>query len=231
MKKVSDLIKLNILIIFGALLLLYYMNWLSNQGAGLAVGIIAVICSAYYLGVGIASILAGAKISASVKKILDVVSVSLFAVFMFVFFLLSTIQGAKIQNYMGPTAWIIAILSMIAALALPTVYVASRFNNKPILTRLAYLFAAIFALVLLLNILFDGRGNSIILGNVDILLAAIYLAYLFFLFNSFAKPDSEPEPEPKPEEGEPAEAPSEQAEETADASFLVGADSPEEKQE
>ena len=191
MKKIGDFLKPNILIIFGALLLLYFLNYLSLNGAGLAIGIFAVVISAYYLAIGILGILMGNKFSPQLKKIFEVISVSLFGIFMFVFFLLSTINGAKIDGLMGPTAWTIEILSMVAALAMVIVYVIARFANKDVMMRFAVLFAAIFALALLLNILFDISGNSRVLGNVDILLVAIYVIFTIYLFDTLmAKPEN-----------------------------------------
>ena len=216
MKKIGDFLKPNILIIFGALLLLYFLNYLSLNGAGLAIGIIAVVLSAYYLAIGILGIFVGNKFTPQLKKIFEVISVSLFGIFMFVFFLLTTINGAQINGLMGPTAWTIEILSMVAALAMVAVYIIARFANKDVLMRFAVLFAAIFALALLLNILFDITGNSRVLGNVDILLVAIYAIFVFYLFNTLtnkpeaneeaAKEVEEKKEEPQLEENAPEEA-------------------------
>lgn len=202
MKKVTDFIKPNILIVFGALMLLYYMNWLQDQGAGLAIGIVAMVLSAYYLAVGIIQVLMGDKLSNSLKKVFEVLSVCLYAVFMFVYFLLSMIECAKIDGYMGPTAWIIAILSLIASLALAIVYALAKFGKAAVVQRLAYLFSAIFALALLLNIVFDFSGNSRILGNVDILLVCIYAIFVFYLFSSLGKAEEQPKQVEQQEEGQ-----------------------------
>lgn len=200
MKKIGDFLKPNILIIFGALLLLYFLNYLSLNGAGLAIGIFAVVLSAYYLVVGILGVLIGNKFSPQLKKIFEVLSVSLFGAFMFTYFLLTTINGAQINGLMGPTAWTMQILSMAAALGLVVVYTIARLVNKDALMRFAYLFSAIFALALLLNILFDISGNSRVLGNVDILLVAIYVIFTFYLFSTLTnKPESKEEPEEKAE--------------------------------
>ena len=190
MKKVSEYLKPNILIVFGALLFLYYLNFLSYRGAGLALGIMAVILSVYYLTIGILFVLIGNKFSPSVEKIFSVISVSLFAIFMFVYFLLMTINLARV---MGPTAWTIEILSMIASLALLAIYTVSKFVSSPVVLRLAYLFSLIFMLALLLDLLFDGTGNSRVLGNIDVLLVVIYAVFAFFLFNSLEKTDALPE--------------------------------------
>lgn len=215
MKKVTDFLKPNILIIFGALLFLYYLNFLSLRGAGLAVGIVAVVLSAYYLAIGIVGLLLGDKLSPMVKKVFEVISVCLFAVFMFVYVLLQTIECAKIENWMGPTAWTIAILSMVAFLALAVIYPIAKFVNKPVLLRFAYLFSAIFALALLLAVLFNSRGDSIVLGDFDVLLVAIYLIFTFYLFGSLGQSEAIPAPAPAPkeekkEEPAPEEAPAEE---------------------
>ena len=200
MKKIGDFLKPNMFIIFGALLLLYFLNYLSLNGASLAIGIFAVILSTYYLVIGILGILIGNKFSPQLKKIFEVLSVSLFGAFMFIYFLLTTINGAQINGLMGPTAWIVQILSMAAALGLAVVYTIARLVNIDALMRFAYLFSAIFALALLLNILFDISGNSRLLGNVDILLVVIYVIFTFYLFSTLTnKAESKEEPEEKAE--------------------------------
>lgn len=200
MKKIGDFLKPNMFIIFGALLLLYFLNYLSLNGASLAIGIFAVILSTYYLVVGILGILIGNKFSPQLKKIFEVLSVSLFGAFMFIYFLLTTINGAQINGLMGPTAWIVQILSMAAALGLAVVYTIARLVNIDALMRFAYLFSAIFALALLLNILFDISGDSRLLGNVDILLVIIYVIFTFYLFSTLTnKAESKEEPEEKAE--------------------------------
>ena len=193
MKKIGDFLKPNMFIIFGALLLLYFLNYLSLNGASLAIGIFAVILSTYYLVVGILGILIGNKFSPQLKKIFEVLSVSLFGAFMFIYFLLTTINGAQINGLMGPTAWIVQILSMAAALGLAVVYTIARLVNIDALMRFAYLFSAIFALALLLNILFDISGNSRLLGNVDILLVVIYVIFTFYLFSTLTNKDESKE--------------------------------------
>ena len=200
MKKIGDFLKPNMFIIFGALLLLYFLNYLSLNGASLAIGIFAVILSTYYLVVGILGILIGNKFGPQLKKIFEVLSVSLFGAFMFIYFLLTTINGAQINGLMGPTAWIVQILSMAAALGLAVVYTIARLVNIDALMRFAYLFSAIFALALLLNILFDISGNSRLLGNVDILLVVIYVIFTFYLFSTLTnKAESKEESQEKAE--------------------------------
>ena len=192
MKKITDLLKPNLLIIFGALLFLVYLNWLSATDEALALGIIAVVFSAYYLTIGILGIIIGNKFSPMLRKIFDVISACLFPLFMFTYFLIMVID---INQVMGPTAWIISILSMVASLAVVTFVIISKFVNKPIMLRFAYLSAAIFALALLLNILFDAIGNTTALGDISIVLVALYALFVICLFNIISKVD-----EPKKEE-------------------------------
>ena len=61
MKKLQDIIRPFLAIILGALLFLVYLNYLQLQGATLAVGIIAVIFSAFYVALGILNIVLGNK--------------------------------------------------------------------------------------------------------------------------------------------------------------------------
>ena len=212
MKKVTDYLKPNALIISGALLFLYYMNFLSYGGAGLAIGIIAVVCSACFLAVGILNIIAGDKISPMTKKALDAAAVGLFAAFIFAYLLILTITYAKSEYLtMGPTAWIISIVGMIAALSLLVVYVVSRFFDSADFLRFAYLFAAIFALALLLNILFNADGSGTTLGGIDVILAAIYVTFTIYLFDTLGKTQAAPVEEDAPAAIESADAQSEEA--------------------
>ncbi len=208
MKKITDLLKPNILIIFGAIYLLVYLNWLAYGGAGLALGIIAVIFSACYLAIGILGAIIGDKLSPMLKKVFDIVAVSMFPIFMFVYFLLMTIN---VYQGMGPTSWIIYILGMVASLTVVGLYIVSRFAKMPIMQRLAYLFAAIFALALLLNILFDIAGATNVLGNISIIEVVLYGLYLFYLFNALGKVEEAPQEEPAPAQEAPQEDPVPQA--------------------
>lgn len=184
MKKVTDFLKPNILIILGAILFLYFLNYLSLQEEGLAIGIIAVVISTYYLAVGILGVVIGNKLSPMLKKIFEIVAVCLFGTFMFLLFLLTTIQAAQIEDFMGPTSWTIAILSMVASLSFVSIYVAARLVKKDFFMRFAYLFSAIFVLALLLDILFDVQGNGVALGGINVLLVVIYVIFTIYLFDT-----------------------------------------------
>ena len=184
MKKITDYLKPNILIIFGALLFIYYLNYLSYGGASLGLGVSAIVISAYYLTIGILLVLTGNKLSQKSQKVFSLISVTLFAVFMFVNFLLTTVNAASI---MGPTAWVIKILSMAASIALIVMCIVSKFSAEPVALRFAHLFSLVFVLSLLLDILFEPDGRSRVIGDIDVLLVVIYGFYSFYLFASFEK--------------------------------------------
>ena len=198
MKKITDILKPNILIVFGALFFLVYLNYLSYSDEALALGIIAVIFASYYIAIGILGIILGDKFSPMLKKVFDVVSACLFPIFMFIYFLMMTIN---IADYMGPTAWIIAILSLVASLAAPAFFAVSKFINKPLFVRIAFLSVAIFALALLLNVLFDASGATTVLGNISIVGVVLYALFIIYLFNALNKAEETPKQEaPKQEE-------------------------------
>ena len=200
MKKVTDFLRPNILIFFGALLFLLYLNLLSiNNGTAIAMGVIATVISVYYLTVGILGIIIGDKFSPMLKKIFDVISVSLFAIFMFVLLLLTVIGNT---DNMGPTAWIIAIFSMAASLALLGFYPVARFVDKPFAVRFGFLFSAIFCLALLLNVLFTEAGAARNLGGIPIMYLAVYLLFALFLFGSLQNADAKEEKAPNKNEKE-----------------------------
>ena len=162
MKKVQELIKPILLIIFGAILFLYYLNWLQNREGALALGIIGVVFGAYYLAAGILDVVLGNKLPKGLKFVFEILNVCLFAVLMFTQFLIITIYN---YDYMGPTAWTIKILSMIAALGLVAFYIIAKVTNKALLCRLGFLFGAVFSLALLLDILFTEGGNGATLSK------------------------------------------------------------------
>ena len=187
MKKISELLKPYLSIILGALLLLVYLNWLSYQEWALALGIIAVVMAAYYIAAGIIGIVLGEKLPKGLKLALDITSICFFPVFMFVYFLLLTING---HDALGPTGWAIIIISMVASLALPCAYAVSKFVKNGLLGKLCFLFAAVFILALLLNVLFAFNGDPIVLGNINIISVVIYFVYGYMLMNSLLKPEA-----------------------------------------
>ena len=193
MKKVGLLIKPYLCIIFGALLFLIYLNLLAGEGSALALGIIGVVLSAIYLGIGIVEVLLGDKLNKTAKLVFDVCVISLFPLFMFVNYILTVINMADLEGGVGPTAWTIAIISMVGSLGLAVIAPITKFVKNKVLSRISFLFAAIFVLVLLLNILFDYDGTPATLGGVSIIILVLYVVFSIMLFNSFEPQDDEKE--------------------------------------
>ena len=184
MKKISELIRPYLAIVFGALLLLYFLNWLGYQEGFLAIGIMAVTISSFYIASGILTVILGEKMPAKLREVLDLLAIAIFPTFMFAYFLVFTISFSQ---QMGPNGWTIAIISMSASLALPVVYIIANFVKSPFLQRFKFLFAIIFVLVLLLNLLFAPTGDAIVLGNLDLVGTVIYAIYTVMLLNALKK--------------------------------------------
>ena len=213
MKKVQEVVKPLLLIFFGALLLLFYMNYINKDVVAgyLALGIIGVVFAAYYIAAGVLNVVLGNKIGKSLRLVFDILNVCLFAALMFAYFLIATIYAARAE-IMGPTAWTIKILSMIAALAIIAFYIMARVVNKPAMNRFGFLFAAIFALALLLDILFDVRGFGVATGEINLVGLVIYALFVDVMFSSFPKAEGQKAEEPVEEKAEeaPAEEPKEE---------------------
>ena len=213
MKKISDLLKANILIFFGALLFLLFLNYFSNQdGLSVTMGIFGVLVALFDLVYGILGFALGKRFKA--RRIFDIISVCSFALLMFLVFLLTMIANAQRDGYMGPTAWIIAIYSVAICTPFAVFYALGRCINKNGIKSVSYLFTALFLLALLLDILFTGSGAPTSLGGLALMSIAIYLLFSIYLFGTLKEEGPARLPAPKAEE-EPApeeEAPAEEAE-------------------
>ena len=187
MKKVSELLKPYLEIIFGALLFLFHFNWLGFGGAYLALGIIAVVLSVYFIVVGILSVALGDHLPKKVKSILTVVGAGVYALFLGTYFLIGLIQAAKAANEyewstpLGPNGWTIAIVSIAASYALGVLLILAYFLKKSALSRITMMFGAIFVLALLVDILISD-GNPVVLGNIVVLKVILYVTFVGILF-------------------------------------------------
>ena len=184
MKRISEIIRPFSTIVFGALFFLMYFNYLQLQGEALAIGIVATVISVYYLAAGILGFILGEKLPSGLKKVLDLITLSAFPLFFFVLCLLTTIE---IHQYFGPAGWLLIILSMIGSLSFSVFSVIARLVNKPLLVRIAYLFASIFTLVLLSNLLFEFDGTPTQIGDVVIVELAVYALFVSIMFGSIRK--------------------------------------------
>ena len=212
MKKIKELLKPFIFIIFGALLFLMFFNYLGVGGALLAIGIVAVVLSSYFIVVGILSVVLGDKLGKA-KGVLNLVGVATFPLLMGVIFLLDLIGKAQDDyTYLGPSGWTIAILSIASAFALGILLFIAYFVKSKGLHRVTFLFGAIFVLALLLDVLVQD-GFAVALGQIIVLQVVLYGCYVSMLFEvlSSFKENKEPKHvEEKKEEPE-AEEPKEEA--------------------
>jgi hypothetical protein len=123
---------------------------------------------------GILNVLLGDKLPQSLKKVFDISSVALFPLFIFSYYLIAIV---KWNDLFGPNGWIITILSLVGSLAAAVLLIISNFINGNAVKKLTTLFAMIFVLILIIDLLFSIAGNSIVLGNLDVLLLVIYVTY------------------------------------------------------
>ena len=181
MKRLQDLIRPYLSIIFGALLVFFFLNGLTGQGAALALSIIALVISAGFIAYGILGIALGEKLGEKNKSLIELILIALYAAFMFAYFLIHTINDA---NAMGPNGWAIAIVSMVGSIGFATIYLLHHFTKDALIKRLAYLFTIIFILVLTLDLLFDAVGNPIGLGAINLIQLFIYIAFSVIIVNA-----------------------------------------------
>ena len=175
MNKVIELIKPYLSIVFGFLLFLYYFNYLQYSGILLAIGIIAVFISLYYLVYGILNLFLNDKIKDG-KDILNLVSLSLFPLFIFFHLIVLIVNNS---NIFGPTSWVIVIFGLITSLAFPVFAIIAHFVKNKTLSKLSYLFNFLFFLGLLLSTFFNMSGNAIRLGDLDFIYTLIILCFFF----------------------------------------------------
>lgn len=201
--------------LFGTLLLLSYLNFLTVQNGWLALGIIALLFSLFYIGYGVIRLMFEEKLPPMARKACEVAAIGLFPLFMFALFLIVIIQG---YNGFGPAGWIIAIFAMLTGLCLPCLYGFYRFGRPDKQLRLITLLAAgLFGIALFLSVLYDANGNAAQLGDLlpaELILDSSFVGLaLLILFRKEepapAKEEAAPE-EPKEETPAPEEPASEE---------------------
>ena len=175
MNKIIELIKPYLSIVFGFLLFLYYFNYFQYSGILLAIGIIAVFISLYYLVHGILNFFLDDKMKDG-KDILNLVSLSLFPLFIFFHLIVLIVNNS---NIFGPTSWVIVIFGLLTSLAFPVFAIIAHFVKNKTLSKLSYLFNFLFFLGLLLSIFFNLSGNAIRLGDLDFIYTLIILCFFF----------------------------------------------------
>ena len=202
MEKLRQLTRPFLAVILGTLLMLVYINLLPLEGEALALGIIGLIVGVYYVATGILKVLLLDKFSEKTRKVVGVISVSLFPLFMFVSFLLRIVRAAELLT---PTGWIISIISLVGSLGLAVVFCLANIVRAPLLKRLAQLFVIFFVVIMIVDVVFDTLGDPNALGAINVANFAIYFFYGDLLFASlipFYNEDKNEEIETKEEEPE-----------------------------
>lgn len=179
MKKIGSLIKSYVAIILGTLLLLNFMNYFALGGGYIAIGVIAMILAAFFIGVGLITALFNDKISEKGMKLLSIIGMVSFPAFLFTGELIGIIDSAP--NL--PTAWVIEIISLIASIMLALAYLFASLSPSKALNTFVKLAAGIFVLSFILNILFQ-NGIPADIGDIPLVMTAIYGCFLYMLFQS-----------------------------------------------
>ena len=184
MKKLRDILKPYLAVIFGATMFLIYLNLLMGGGVAIALGVIGITLASFYILYGIFGVLLANKLPEKAKDILDMIVIASFPAFMFLNFLFTLIAVA---NVAGPTAWVIAIFSLAVAIGFAVVYIISKFVGAAILKRLTYLFGMMFLLALLLNLLFSALGNPTSIDAIPVASLAMFILYGIMEINALPK--------------------------------------------
>lgn len=176
MIKFYEKIRPFLLFVLGALVFLTFINLITDpeEAGPFTLAILAIVVSLFYEAFGAISLILGEKIPHFIRKILDVVAIGLFPAFMFAYFLVNMIIY---RDVLGPAGWIISISSLIASILVIVAYALATFLKIKIIARLGQMFASIFVLSLLVNILFDVTGGPAAGGAILLPLLVMYIAY------------------------------------------------------
>ena len=132
MKKVVDFLKANVLLFIGILMFLIYVNFFaSKEGNGITLAVFGTLISIYFIVIGIIEIVIGNKLKDTARNVFDVISICLFALFMFIYsiFSLATLVELDKNEYftVGPTAGIIEIIALISSFIVMGYYPVAKF--------------------------------------------------------------------------------------------------------
>ena len=183
MKKLLELIKPLLLIIFGALMFLIYLDQIDPQADAkyLMIGIFGTVFAVYYITIGVINVTIGNRLEKNAKNVFDMLNVGLFA---FLFLYETIVNITDYVDGMSGSGWIINIGSILAALCLIVFTILSKTSNKEALDRVALLFAALFATAMLLRIIFTPVGGSMPLLGMTLTSVALYTMFVFVLFGA-----------------------------------------------
>ena len=185
------LIKPFLALVLGILMLLYYLNYYIGSGVTgsyLALGIIGLVIGSWLIFAAVIGI-AWPRMPVGLKKVFDIVSISSFAGFMFVDFLMEVINT---YQAMGASSWIIYVLGMVASSGLCAVYIISRFVRGDAMSKVASIFGLVFVLALISRLLFPASAQGpVSIDDIPLVPVLMYVIYCFLLFKSLAKEKAE----------------------------------------
>ncbi len=215
MKRIYEMVKPFFSIIFGALLVLVYLNSLMGNGDVLAFGIVGFILGLFYIGKGIIFVLAGDKLSSNARAGLEVTGICLYPLLIAAGLLNLFITA---NNNFGPTSWVIYILGLAASLIFACAYAGSRFTDNAVLKKVTILFGLSFGVYLVLNVLFDTNGFVVAIGDLSVVHIIIIALYIYMMIEGiitdprfeFAPKKALPEPETSEEAATEPEEPKEE---------------------
>ncbi len=193
MKKLHELIKPFLAVIFGALLILCYLNMLAGEGGALALGIVAIVMASYYIAYGIMRVVLGDKLAPLANKILEVIAVLLFVAFFFTQEMILVINMAKAET-LTPTGWFVSIYSLAAAFLFIIFFILGSCLKSRTIRRVAQLLGMLFVLVLVLDLIIANDGRLQTLGGLVILEVVLYAVYSSLLISSVSSLGEEKAP-------------------------------------
>ena len=198
MKKAFCFLKGNILLFIGALLFFAYLNYFAAGNALLALGIIATLTAIYFIVIGVLNVLIGDKFSALMRKVFEIIAVCSFALLLFTGTVISLVNMIQISTNPNsnmtflPNAWLIMIIASLTSFALMGFYPVARLVKGAAIKKLGFVFASLFAVGALLNVIFDAQGTAITLGDVPFVYVTILIAFNFYLFETLVDAKEEP---------------------------------------
>lgn len=195
MKKIQEILKPKLLIIFGTLMFLLYIGGIKNDDAKfLVLAIFGIVFAAYYITVGILNVSLGDRLNASAKQFFDILNVSLFAFLILYQTIVGIVAFFDISPDLISTAgWIINIYAIMAAGGLIVMVILAKTGSKAALDRLAFMFAVCFGLALLLMVLFDEAGNASSVASIIMVEVALYGFFIPIMLNAVGKAKNENE--------------------------------------
>ena len=180
MNKIKDLIKPYLCIIFGALFLLLYSDFLDANGAFFAIGIVAAVLAVCYILIGVINVVCFDKVKDSNKNILKLCEYTMYPLFVFVSGLISLIEAGSM---MQTRAIIIDIVGMAAAVILIIFHFVDKLGKKDVSPRYAYLINLVFMIAICTSLVFNYSNMEILkftIGFVlDVLFVVLFAMILF----------------------------------------------------